>query len=177
MMLTLLESSEIEPITLTEVKAHLRLDTDSEDDLLNGLIAAATNMVEAYLGKSLIKKTWRFVINSTGDGMQGIELPRCPLIEVLSVSRLQPNGISHAIKRYTLDPYTLRPTVLCYSLQPIEVIYDAGFGLLPKHIPASIRQALIMLVVHFYENRGGVMEIPTLVKTLLAPFNDVTVRI
>jgi hypothetical protein len=54
---------------------------------------------------------------------------------------------------------------------------EAGFGLVPKHVPAAIRQALIMMVVHFYENRSGVMEIPTLVKTLLAPFKNMTVRI
>ncbi len=176
-MLTLLESSEIEPITLTEVKAHLRLDTDVEDDLLRGLIAASTNMVEEYLGKTLIKKTWRLVVNSLSDEQQQIELPRCPLIEVLSVNRLHPNGTSYPIRRYSIDPYNLRPILLCYSTQSVEVIYEAGFGLVPKHVPAAIRQALIMMVVHFYENRSGVMEIPTLVKTLLAPFKNMTVRI
>ncbi len=176
-MLTLLESSEIEPITLTEVKAHLRLDTDVDDDLLGGLIAASTNMVEEYLGKTLIKKTWRLAVNSLGDAQQQIKLPRCPLIEILSVSRLQPNGTSHPIRRYSVDLYNLRPTLLCYSTQSVEVVYEAGFGLVPKHVPAAIRQALIMLAVHFYENRSGAMEIPMLVKTLLAPFKNVTVQL
>ena len=55
-MLTLLEPSGIDVVSLAEVKAHLRLDQPYEDDYLQTLIQSATEHVEQYLGRSLIAK-------------------------------------------------------------------------------------------------------------------------
>lgn len=46
MTLVLSQSPETEPVTLEDVKAHLRLDHESEDELLNSLIAAAREYLE-----------------------------------------------------------------------------------------------------------------------------------
>ena len=48
---------EAEPVTLAGVKAHLRLDHDSEDGLLSGLIRAARDEVERATGTALIDRT------------------------------------------------------------------------------------------------------------------------
>ncbi|MDT8900270.1 head-tail connector protein [Anaeroselena agilis] len=42
-----------EPITLTEVKEYLRIDSEEEDTLLAGLILAAKEHCEAYLQAAL----------------------------------------------------------------------------------------------------------------------------
>jgi hypothetical protein len=47
------------PVSLPEVKAQLNIDTDDYDARLAGLIAAATNQVEAYLGLALITRTYQ----------------------------------------------------------------------------------------------------------------------
>ena len=52
-MLSLLDTPEINGISLKEVKVHLRLDSFEEDDYLKSLILAATDHVERYLGRSL----------------------------------------------------------------------------------------------------------------------------
>ncbi len=44
---------EKEIVTLTEVKAHLRLDSLDEDEYLSSLVAAAIDYVQQYLGQSL----------------------------------------------------------------------------------------------------------------------------
>ena len=52
-----------EPVTLTEVKAHLHVDQASEDDLLGGLIRAAREEVERTAGLALIEQSWRLVLD------------------------------------------------------------------------------------------------------------------
>jgi len=169
-MLTLLESHAIEPITLTEVKAHLRLDTDAEDDLLNGLVAAATNLVEEYLGKTLIKKTWRLhELGVDVNGVHEISLPHGPLLKVISVQRVLPNDV-YVNTRFAVKNYFARPIVAFRSQHPVSIIYEAGYGYYPKDVPAPIRQALLTLVAHFYDSRGGQIGMSPLVKTLLSPY-------
>ena len=172
-MLTLLESNALEPITLTEVKAHLRLDTEAEDDLLTGLITAAANLVEEHLGKTLIKKTWR--IHEMGEEVNGVNelaLPRGPLLKVISVQRVFPNDI-YMNTRFSIKNYFAKPIVVFKSHLPVAVTYEAGYGHYPKDVPAPIRQALLALVAHFYDSRSGQMEVSPLVKTLLSPYKQV----
>jgi uncharacterized phiE125 gp8 family phage protein len=172
-MLTLLESNAIEPITLTEVKAHLRLDTDVEDDLLNGLIKAATNLVEEYLGKTLIKKVWRLHETDVDiNGVQEITLSHGPLLKVISVQRILPNDV-YQNTRFAVKNYFAKPIVVFKSHLPVSIIYEAGYGHYPKDVPAPIRQALLTLVAHFYDSRGGQMGMSPLVKTLLSPYKHI----
>ncbi|MDP3372563.1 MAG: head-tail connector protein [Candidatus Paracaedibacteraceae bacterium] len=176
-MLLLLETNAIEPISLTEVKSHLRLDTDDEDDLLNGLIVAATNLVEEYLGKTLIKKTWR--IEEPGDnvnGLQEVVLPRGPLLKVLMVQRVMPNETYTNI-RFVVKNHFSRPIVVFKSELPVSIVYEAGYGYYPKDVPAPIRHALFALVAHLYENRNGQLKMSELVKTLLIPYKHVQVYV
>jgi len=53
----------VEPVTLSEVKAHLRIDGTSEDDLLGGLVRAARQDVERSTGLALIDQSWRLVLD------------------------------------------------------------------------------------------------------------------
>ena len=55
----------VEPITLTEMKAYLRVDDDdgAQDDLISGLIKAARLMVEAASRRILIEQHWRVVLD------------------------------------------------------------------------------------------------------------------
>ncbi len=174
-MLTLVESNAIDVITLSEVKAHLRLDTDVEDDLLNNLISAATNLVEEYLGKTLIKKTWRLVDEGVDvDGLLEITLPRGPLLKVLAVQRVLPNDTFMNI-RFTVQNHYAKPIIVCRPFDLVSVLYEAGYGYYPKEVPSPIRQALLTLVSFFYENRSGQMALPPLVKTLLSPFTAIQI--
>lgn len=172
-MLMLLESNSIEPITLTEVKAHLRLDTEAEDDLLNGLIASASNLVEEYLGKTLIKKVWQ--LQRTGvdvNGMREIEIPNGPLLNVVCIEQMLPNDTRRNI-RFSVNNCFGKPIVTFKSQLPVLVTFEAGYGFYPKDVPAPIRQALLTLVAHFYDSRGGQMVMSPLVKTLLSPYKQV----
>ncbi len=55
----LLEGPAVEPVTLAEAKAHVRVDADDEDDLLGALIVAARVSVETEIRRVMIEQSWR----------------------------------------------------------------------------------------------------------------------
>jgi len=110
---------EIEPLTLAEMKRHLRCydGSTSEDDDIAALIVAAREWVENYAGRALIDQTWRlmlgdFVANDTlmrrspvtalteqiwrltlaNYGSGGLSLRRSPVIAVTKFAALDAAG-------------------------------------------------------------------------------------
>lgn len=59
---------DIEPVTLAEMKVHLRGFTSVSDDdaQVTKLIVGAREWVEDYTGRALIDQTWRLTMNKTG---------------------------------------------------------------------------------------------------------------
>ena len=48
----------VEPVSLAEATAHLRVETDDENDLISSLIVNARQQVEAATGLALITQGW-----------------------------------------------------------------------------------------------------------------------
>lgn len=141
------------PVTLSEAKAHARVDSDFEDELITGLIMAASAMVENYIGRSLMAQTWRLSLSHFSER---IELPRGP---VRSVSSFTCSGVAVSGDVYTED-FDADPPALVRNadaswpsvgdeVNPIVVTYVAGFD----PLPADIKQAILMLVASWYSNR------------------------
>jgi hypothetical protein len=65
------------------------------------------------------------------------------------------------------------------ALNGIEFAITAGFGAAPADVPAPIRQALLLLVAHWYEHRDpgeigtNATQVPATVSALLAPWTPV----
>ena len=67
--MTLVRTSgpDAEPVTVSSLKAYLRLTHDSEDELLAGLIRAAREDVERATGLVLLGQEWRLVLDAWPD--------------------------------------------------------------------------------------------------------------
>lgn len=172
-MLTLLQGSEIALVSLEEAKNHLRLDHSYDDDYLLRLIQTATDYVENYLGKSLLSKIWMLVGTPEirSDGLSYLKLPNAPILEIISVKRIQKEN-KQTIKRYCLEQKKTQPEICIYGDgSSIEVIYRAGHGDKPKCVPAGISQAVLILMAEMYERRTVLsVENSNLVQALLAPY-------
>lgn len=75
------ESSPTEPVTLTEVKAHLIITSTDDDTLLTALITQCRKAIEEYCAISIVSKT----ITMTADLCKEWELPYGPVTGIQSV--------------------------------------------------------------------------------------------
>ena len=66
-----------EPVSLEEVKKHLNVDYNYDDELISGYITAARQYAEEYTRRSFVTQTWQACGYHAGD------LPRPPVVEVL----------------------------------------------------------------------------------------------
>jgi uncharacterized phiE125 gp8 family phage protein len=86
----------VEPIPLAEMRGYLRLDSDAEDALVAGLIAAARLAIEGTTRLALIAQTWRLHLDACpADGV--VILPLAPVLSVESVRLMPRLGLALSI--------------------------------------------------------------------------------
>jgi uncharacterized phiE125 gp8 family phage protein len=87
MSLYLIEApSQDDVLSVDEAKRYLRVDLDDDDELIEGLIAAAIQNIDGrdgWLGRALAAQTWE--LRQHDFGGQSIKIPLPPLIAVESV--------------------------------------------------------------------------------------------
>ena len=99
MGLTLVTAPPANPLSLEEAKAHLRVDHTDEDDLIEIYIKAATDYIDGrsgFLGRCIVRQTWRLVIDGFHDNEIKIPLP--PLRSVNSVKYDDADGAEAIIR-------------------------------------------------------------------------------
>jgi len=171
----------VEPITLPEMKAYLRLDDDGQDDLVAGLIRAARLMVESASRRLLIEQGWRIVMDRWPQGGR-ILLPLSPVLAIDSVKVLDAAGVATEIApaSVALDAASDPPCMFVSDApEPgkarhgIEIKLRAGYGASPDAVPETLKLAIKILVAHWFENRGDVVGeqvLPPDAMALVAPF-------
>ncbi|MCL4766442.1 MAG: head-tail connector protein [Hyphomicrobiaceae bacterium] len=189
MGLVLTAAPAVEPITVDEAKAHLRIDHGEEDALLASLIATSRLQIEAAVGIALITQSWSWRLDAWPDP-SAVALPMRPVQSVDAVRIMAADGSIEALspEQFLVDGASLQPRLLstsgAWSLPGaralgIEIAFTAGFGGAASDVPPPIRQALLILVAHWYEHReaAGVGEaaarIPDPVSALLTPYRRV----
>lgn len=181
-----------EPITLEEVKAHLRIDfvpefSDgvSEDTLLRALIGVARKLAENYTGRALMPQVWKQVRERFAVEMR----LAYPPIQSLTVRYRDTAGVwmDLAPSQYTLSEgdypivYPAKgvtyPTVY-EERNAVELVWQCGYGS-AADVPLAIKQWMLLKVGELYETRerSGTAEMKTydFVDGLLNPYRVVPV--
>jgi uncharacterized phiE125 gp8 family phage protein len=174
MGLTLITAPTIEPISLTEAKAHLRVTHTDDDTMIGLLIRAARQWIEGpygFLGRALVQQTWRLTLDefpATGD----IKIPLPPLRSVVSVLYDDSGGVEQLLPPTSYfvdtasDPGWLVkvtnatwPTTLD-AINTVRIDFIAGYAPtadsppdLTANIPFNIKAALLLVLGNLYENR------------------------
>lgn len=189
MALVLTSGPAVEPVTVSEAKAHLRIDGTSEDVLISSLILTARLHVEAALGLALIDQTWMLVLDRWPDD-GSVDIPIAPLQAVSAVRVKNVAGVATLVPAtsYLVDLVSIPPRVVWNNAAPvtpgriangIEIDVSAGFGAAASSVPAPLKHAVLMLTAHWYEHRDPVeigstaARIPDAVSDLIQPFRKI----
>lgn len=161
-----------EAVTLEDAKQHLRVPGNHEDANIERIyIPAARRRIEAEIGRSLIRTTHRLSLEDFPAGSCPILLPRSPVISVASIAYVDSAGDSQVLSSedYVVDtdsePGRILPawgtswptTRGRTAASTVAVTFDAGYGDHPSSVPAGLREAILLLVGHYYYHREEVL--------------------
>ena len=166
MSFTLKTKPSVEPVTAEYVKLHTRIDGSAEDDLLAVYIQAAREYVETFTRCPVMTQTWVYKADCF---KKVIELK--PNLQAVShIKYIDGSGVQQTLDASLYDVNIANvvglvypaynqswPSVLSHR-DVVEVEFIAGFGDDGDDVPAAIKQAICMMVAHWYENRQSVSD-------------------
>jgi uncharacterized phiE125 gp8 family phage protein len=186
----------VEPLTLAEVKEHLRVDHDTSDSIIQAYIAAATSYVDGefgVLGRALVTQTWELVIDHFP--VHEIKIPLPPLQSVESIKYDDPDGFEQILgtDQYYVDDVSEPawvipiiggwPTAVLEAINSVRIRYVAGYEAttdsppdLAGNVPRAIKQAMLLHIGSFHEHREQnivgltTMQLPFAAQSLLRPW-------
>jgi len=157
----------VEPVSSAQAKLHARISTTADDTLVAAQIIAAREMVEAFLGRQLITRTWALKLD---EFPEVIVLPRPPAQSITSIAYLDTDGDSQTLSSATYQLYESNAVwrvAPAYSEswpstrpQPdaVTVTYAAGYGDAATDVPPCIVAAIQLVIAGLYELRADQVE-------------------
>jgi uncharacterized phiE125 gp8 family phage protein len=159
----------IEPVTLAEAKRHANVVASDDDLLIASLIMAAREQVESDTSRALLTQSWRLKLHTWF--ADELELPRAPLQSVTSIKYLDAAAVEQTLPAayYDVDadrtpgviwrdPDYTWPTVSDQA-NCITIVYKAGYGDVATAVPQRAKQAILLLVGHWYRSREAVGQV------------------
>jgi hypothetical protein len=157
-----------EPVTLPEVRDHLIINSNDDDELLNRMIAQCREAVENFCCISIVAKQ----ITLTARLSSTFELPYGPVTGISSVGTRSGTEGSGPVSYNTSESwaqegedfisfipqsgFAYNPFVnnrLSVECGPVyRIVYTAGYSVVPE----DLKLAILNEIAYRYENRGNV---------------------
>ncbi|MEM8790799.1 MAG: phage head-tail connector protein [Pseudomonadota bacterium] len=183
MIVTELTAPAETPVSLAELKDHLRLnqgfaDEGAEDGLVQLYLDNAVAAIEQRLGQALVIRSFQ-VATECWDRDGVFRMPIGPVVTLTGLDLISGETANpFDVARLAISPGRTRQVLSTANglpLPPIpgggraEIRCDAGYGASGPAVPGELRQAVLVLAAHLYENRDGDAPHPALVSKLIAP--------
>lgn len=173
----------VEPVTLAEVKAQLRLDHSEDDDFIASKIKAARQHLERWCGLAMLTQTLKLQAEDFPAG--ALTLPRPPLQSVTSIvyrdaahAAVTLDGAGYIVRGVGGDGFVAAPggwPTTDGLAGAVEVTFVAGYGATADLVPEPLREAVRLLAAYLYEHAeaataDAMQELPFGVEDLVADF-------
>ena len=154
-----------EPITLAEAKAQLRVESDFTDDdtWITTAITVVREQVEALTNRAIMPQSLELAISEFEDAMQ---LPKPPFSSLTSIQYYDEDNSIQTLSSsvYQLNDF-VEPAEISLAYEQtwptvydrpdaIRIAFDAGYADAAS-VPASVKQAMLMLLTDLYDNRSA----------------------
>jgi uncharacterized phiE125 gp8 family phage protein len=163
------------PVSVDDVKTHLRITGEDEDNYLFSLIEAATAYIDGPhgIGIALMPQTWEYSLKGL---WPSFTIPLYPVQSVDKIEWTDRDGTAQSSTNIRFDKRT-NPCHAYHDLRAtphegsVVVTFTAGFAT----VPADLRQAILMIVGHLYANAEATSavkleNVPMAVDTILARY-------
>lgn len=174
---------KLEPVSLQEMKDHLRITHADDMGLIEGQVMAARLFVEGWLGRQMIQATYELArdcfpgqrLQHLPDDRSGyrrsyskIDLPWPPLVSVSGITYIDNDGATQTLDTsiYTVDTYREPGAVhLAWGkswpsvrIQPnaVKVTYLAGHAD-AESVPAMDKHLIKLVAGDLYEHRETII--------------------
>ena len=153
-------------LTIAEAKTHLKVDTSADDTLIENLISAATESAQIFTNRFFINTT----LNQFGDTWSDLAtLFKSPVSSVTHVkyydsdntqqtlaTSVYQKDLEHQPARIGLKPNQSFPS-LADRINAVECQYVVGYGSAASDVPQGIKQAVLLTIGNWYQNREEVV--------------------
>lgn len=165
------------PFTTAEAREHLRVDDTYEDGYLESLIAAATNHVEKYCGRSFTAQGLTLCLDAFTDE---IHLPRGPISAITGITYYDANNALQTLPPSIYDADLISdPAVVALAFNQVwpstysrrnavRIAYTTA-----ATVPDAVKMAIKLIIGQWFEMRSSVseravFELPNGIEALLA---------
>ncbi|MFC0245234.1 phage head-tail connector protein [Falsochrobactrum ovis] len=161
MAMFLVTPPALEPVTIADARAFLKISTDSEDEILGRLLKTARELVEAETGLAFIDQTWRLRVDRWPRSGR-VALFKYPVKSIVSVVAYMPDGtaVNFQPEDFLLQ-HGRRPQRVympqyqdARSVIGLEIDFEAGFGESGAEMPDTLKHAVLSLTAHLFETRA-----------------------
>lgn len=154
-------------ISVDEVRDHARIDGADDLNVVKALIDAATDWVENETNRQLVTATW--VLRLDDFPLWAIHFDKAPLQSITSISYLDTDGASQTLTENTdfivganrhigvITPAVDQTWPATQNrIDAATITFVAGYGARGV-VPRGIKQAMLLLCAHWYENREALL--------------------
>jgi len=152
--------------TDAEAKAHLKIDVSTDDVIIANLVAAATQSCEIFTNRFFIDT----VVTQYSDTWDEFyTLYKSPVDSITHVKYYDSDDTQQTLasSNYILGHYSQPARIgvavggtlpnLSKRINAVEVKYTVGYGTASTDVPEGIRQAVLLTLSNWYENRQSVI--------------------